>query len=292
LRTTWILGIVLGLAVEANGQILRPLALKVRGVELHYVEQGSGEPLILLHGGQGDYRSWVPQIAALSPHFRVISYSRRYHYPNHNPLTATNHSAYTEAEDLTAVINTLGLGPVHLVGTSIGAATALVFALQHPEMVRSLVLAEPPIHAWIRDSAATADVFRAYMTTIQEPAVRAFRAGNDRAAMKAFIDGFAGSARFDELARMRGGRLAERAGDEGVGALARRVSRRAESPCARVTHADPDHHWREHDRHSPLGKRRIDSPTAAGGGGHDSQRRTRIATGEPGRVQRRHASFS
>ena len=200
LRTAWVLGILLGVPVATSGQGVQPQALRVRGVELHYVERGSGEPLVLLHGGQADYRAWAPQMAALSPYFRVISYSRRYHYPNHNPLTATNHSAYVEAEDLAALIKTLGLGRVHLVGTSIGAATALVFALQHPEIVRSLVLAEPPIHGWIRDSAATADVYRTYIAAIQEPAARAFLAGDDTAAMKAFVDGFAGTARFDELA--------------------------------------------------------------------------------------------
>ncbi len=199
LRPGWMLGMLLSLAVPASGQSSDLRALRVRGVELHYVEQGSGEPLILLHGGQGDYRAWAPQMAALSPHFRVISYSRRYHYPNHNLLTATNHSAYVEAEDLAAVIKILGLGHVHLVGTSIGAATALVLATQHPEMVRSLVLAEPPIHGWIRDSVETAEVYRAYMADIQEPAARAFRAGDDTAAMRAFIDGFAGTARFDGL---------------------------------------------------------------------------------------------
>ena len=199
LRAVLLVGIALGLTVAANSQDLQLQSLRVRNVELHYVEQGSGEPLILLHGGQGDYRAWGPQMAALSPNFRVISYSRRYHFPNHNLLTATNHSAYVEAEDLAAVIKALGLGRVHLVGTSIGAATALVFALKHPEMVRSLVLAEPPIHGWIKDSTATADVYRAFMATIQDPAARAFRAGDDTAAMKAFIDGFAGAPRFDEL---------------------------------------------------------------------------------------------
>lgn len=199
LRAVLLVGIALGLTVAANSQDLQLQSLRVRNVELHYVEQGSGEPLILLHGGQGDYRAWEPQMAALSPNFRVISYSRRYHFPNHNLLTATNHSAYVEAEDLAAVIKALGLGRVHLVGTSIGAATALVFALKHPEMVRSLVLAEPPIHGWIKDSTATADVYRAFMATIQDPAARAFRAGDDTAAMKAFIDGFAGAPRFDEL---------------------------------------------------------------------------------------------
>ena len=66
---------------------LQPTQMRVHGVELHYIEAGRGEPLILLIGGQGDYRSWGPQLQALSPHYRVISYSRRYHYPNNNPLT-------------------------------------------------------------------------------------------------------------------------------------------------------------------------------------------------------------
>jgi len=114
---------------EAIGQSAQPTKIRVRGVELHYIEQGQGEPLILLHGGQGDYRSWEPQMKVLSPQFRVISYSRRYNYPNNNPLTAKYHSAYTEADDLAAFIRKLKLGRVHLVGTSIGAFTALVLAV-------------------------------------------------------------------------------------------------------------------------------------------------------------------
>ena len=86
---------------------LQPTQMRVHGVELHYIEAGRGEPLILLHGGQGDYRSWEPQLQALSPHYRVISYSRRYHYPNNNPLTVPNHSAYVEAEDLAAFMRQL-----------------------------------------------------------------------------------------------------------------------------------------------------------------------------------------
>ena len=62
-----------------------PTRVMVNGVELHYVEAGEGEPVILLHGGQGDYRAWQPQVVVLKPHYRVISYSRRYHYPNDNP---------------------------------------------------------------------------------------------------------------------------------------------------------------------------------------------------------------
>jgi hypothetical protein len=57
---------------QAVGQSIQPTKIRVRGhpgIELHYIEQGHGEPLILLYGGQGDYRSWEPQMKVLSPQF-------------------------------------------------------------------------------------------------------------------------------------------------------------------------------------------------------------------------------
>jgi pimeloyl-ACP methyl ester carboxylesterase len=187
------------LCAQSVGQSVQPRKIRVHGVELHYTEQGQGEPLILLHGGIGDYRSWEPQMKVLSSQFRVISYSRRYHYPNNNPLTPKYHSAYTEADDLAAFIRKLKLGRVHLVGTSIGAFTALVLAVQHPEMVRSLVLAEPPVHQWVRNSPNGAAAYQEFMTTIWQPAAEAFKTGDDLGAMRVLVDGFAGTRRFDNL---------------------------------------------------------------------------------------------
>ncbi|MBA3357156.1 MAG: alpha/beta hydrolase [Pyrinomonadaceae bacterium] len=184
---------------QAIGQSVQPTKIRVGGVELHYIEQGQDESLILLHGGQGDYRSWEPQMKVLFPQFRVISYSRRYNYPNNNPLTAKYQSAFTEADDLAALIRKLGLGPVHLIGTSIGAFTALVLAVKHPEMVRSLVLAEPPVHEWVRDSPKGAAAYEEFMTTIWEPATEAFKTGDNQVAMRILVDGFAGTGRFDKL---------------------------------------------------------------------------------------------
>ena len=186
-------------SIQIIAQSVQPTRIRVNGIELHYIEQGQGEPLILLHGGQGDYRSWGPQLKVLSSQFRVVSYSRRYHYPNNNPLIAKYHSAYTEAEDLAALIRKLKLGRVHLIGTSIGAFTALVLAVKHPEMVRSLVLAEPPVHEWIRDSPTGAAAYQEFMTTIWEPATVAFKAGDDQGAMRFLVDGFTGKGSFDKL---------------------------------------------------------------------------------------------
>jgi pimeloyl-ACP methyl ester carboxylesterase len=191
-----------GQAIAQSIQPDQPTKVHVRGrpgIELHYIEQGQGEPLILLHGGQGDYRSWEPQMKVLSAQFRVISYSRRYHYPNNNPFTADYRSAYTEAEDLAAFIRKLGLRRVHLIGTSIGAFTALVLAVKHPEMVRSLVLAEPPIHEWVRDSPNGAAAYQEFMTTIWQPAAAAFKKGDDEGAMRFLVDGFTGKGSFDRL---------------------------------------------------------------------------------------------
>jgi pimeloyl-ACP methyl ester carboxylesterase len=177
-----------------------PTRIVVNGVELHYISAGAGDPLILLHGGQGDYRSWEPQMRALARRYRVISYSRRYNFPNVNPQTATDHSAIVEASDLAALIRALKLRHVILVGTSIGAATALTFAVDHPGKVSKLVLAEPPILAWAREFKDGGALYQDFMTRIQDPARAAFAAGDDEGGMRFFVDGFSKPGRFDSLA--------------------------------------------------------------------------------------------
>jgi len=118
----------------------------VNGVEIHYIEKGTGEPLILLHGGLFDYRSWEPQFEEFAKKYRVISYSRRYSYPNENTVDARYRPAITDAMDLKGLVLKLGLKKVHLVGLSYGAFVGLVFAVDNAKMVASMVLAEPPAH--------------------------------------------------------------------------------------------------------------------------------------------------
>ena len=173
--------------------------IHVNGVDLHYISAGNGEPVILLHGGQGDYRSWEPQMAELSRYYRVISYSRRYNFPNQNPQTATDHSAKTEAADLHAFIKALRLRRVNLIGTSMGAATALTFAIDNPRVVRRLIIAEPPIFAWAKRFPEGDALYQDFMKRIQNPASAAFAAGDDEGAMRFFVDGLATPGRFDAL---------------------------------------------------------------------------------------------
>lgn len=187
------------LSFQADGQSAEPIKVHVNGVDLYYIEQGRGEPLILLHGGQGDYRSWGPQMEALSSRYRVISYSRRYNFPSNNPLTPDYRSGKTDARDLAALIRQLGLGRVHLVGTSAGALAALTAAVDRPQLVRSLVLAEPPILRWAKDDPRGNALYEEFIANMWKAAGAAFKSGDDLGAMKILVDGFAGPGAFDKL---------------------------------------------------------------------------------------------
>jgi pimeloyl-ACP methyl ester carboxylesterase len=65
----------------ASGVNAREGEIRANGLSFHYVDEGSGPPVLLVHGSIADYREWSRQIAPLSQHYRVIVYSRRYHWP-------------------------------------------------------------------------------------------------------------------------------------------------------------------------------------------------------------------
>jgi non-heme chloroperoxidase len=173
-------------SAEGAMQILETQARAVvNGVELHYVERGSGVPVVLVHGSLVDYGYWQDsnQIEPLSQRFRVIAYSRRYNHPNRNAWTGDHHSALVEARDLAAFIDERGLEAVHLVGHSYGAYTALLYALEHPERVRSLVLGEPPLISWLPEIAGGEGIFESFMAEIWEPIGRGFTQGGREAGL-------------------------------------------------------------------------------------------------------------
>jgi len=115
------------------------------GLSFAYVEGGSGTPVVLVHGSVSDYREWSAQMSPLARHYRVIAYSRRYHWPNSPPARDVDASLERQADDLGAILKSMGLAPAHIVGHSYGGAVALYLTLRHPELVRTLILAEPAI---------------------------------------------------------------------------------------------------------------------------------------------------
>ena len=159
------------------------------GVELHYIDQGKGVPVVFVHGGLEDYRVWQAQMAPFSKSYRTIAYSRRYNYPNTATKPDPDYSVRVDAEDLAALITTLKLGPTHVIGVSYGAYTALLLATSHPALVRSLVLSEPPVLRWLPGLEGGKPLFDAIMAKVWEPATRGFRQG-DAAGVAAAVDGF------------------------------------------------------------------------------------------------------
>jgi len=107
------------------------------------VEYGKGEPMILVHGTDSDYRVWIPMLAGLAKNFHVIAYSRRFHWPNALPAADAQSPASLHAKDLADFIAAMNLGPMHIVGHSGGALIALMMAKEHPELVRTLTVYEP-----------------------------------------------------------------------------------------------------------------------------------------------------
>lgn len=176
-----------------------PRTIEINGVELTHVEQGKGDPVLFVHGTLGDYRAWGYQMEPFSQRNRAIAYSRRRHWPNAWPDDAAECSAETHASDLAALIDALGYGPVHLVGSSYGALTALVLTVRRPELARSLVLGEPPLLPWLEGSPEGAARFAAFQTNSWHAAALALRHGDQPAGVRRFIDGVLGDGSFDRM---------------------------------------------------------------------------------------------
>ncbi|HEU4698572.1 MAG TPA: alpha/beta hydrolase [Gemmatimonadales bacterium] len=174
-------------------------SLRLADVALAWVERGAGEPVVLVHGGGASLRYWDAQLDAFAERYRVVAYSRRYAPPNDNAPFAPDYNARTDARDLAALIEALDLAPVHLVAHSIGAVAALHVATERPALVRTLVVAEPPVLRWTRDSEAGEAAWQRFMARMWRPAADAFRAGDVAGAMRVITDSFAGEGTFDRV---------------------------------------------------------------------------------------------
>ncbi len=177
-------GLTLQARAEAPPQTRQ---LSVNGVELSYIEQGTGTPVVFVHGAFSDVRFWEPQRQAVAKHYRFVAYNYRYHGAAPWPDDGKQYSAATHAADLAAFIRRLNAGPVHLVGLSYGGLLATMVASEHPELVRSLTLAEPAIGVLLMETPeakpALDDRGKA-MASI----VAAVKAGDAVQATKLFFD--------------------------------------------------------------------------------------------------------
>jgi pimeloyl-ACP methyl ester carboxylesterase len=159
----------------------------INGTKLTYQEQGRGRPIVFVHGAITDHRIWAGQREAVAAHNRFIALTMRYFGTDPWPDAGANYSMKTHTDDLVAFIQNLNAGPVDLVGWSYSGPIALLVAVQHPELVRSLFLDEPSTLALVTDQAelkaATQD-----RTTMTGPAAATVKTGDITGAVKTLFN--------------------------------------------------------------------------------------------------------
>ncbi len=116
-----------------------PSFVTVSGIEIAYRRAGTGEPLLLLHGGFGfDSRSWADQLGGLSDEFDVIAWDAPGCGESDDPPESFSMADY--ADVLAGFVDALCVARPHVLGLSFGAALALSLYERHPALPASLIL--------------------------------------------------------------------------------------------------------------------------------------------------------
>lgn len=111
--------------------------IEIGGLRTWYDEQGTGDPLVLLHGGLVTNETWGMQLPAFAERFHVYAPERRAH--GHTPDVEGPLSFDDMAADTIGFIETVVGGPASVVGWSDGGVVGLLVAIARPDLVRKLV---------------------------------------------------------------------------------------------------------------------------------------------------------
>lgn len=186
--------------------------VQVRGVDLYYEAYGTGSTCLLIaHGALASIEysnTFGLRAAELAERgFRVITYDARGHGRSGFTTRPEHYHPAALADDMHGLIDALGLAEVCVYGTSMGASTALLLALAHPERVSRLVLRSPSpfgidveaaraklhplasMYTWF-GSAVTASVVTMLSRGADRPKMKALLSGQRRQAIAPAIRGF------------------------------------------------------------------------------------------------------
>jgi len=117
-----------------------PTASLPSGLEIHYDEQGAGEPLLLIMGTGADHRFWMHQVPVYAEHYRTIVYDSRGVGRSTAPEDPRTCSMAAMADDAAQLLDCLDIDTAHISGLSLGSTVGQELALRHPAKVRTLQL--------------------------------------------------------------------------------------------------------------------------------------------------------
>jgi pimeloyl-ACP methyl ester carboxylesterase len=113
--------------------------LQVNGLNISYRRAGNGAPLMFIHGGAEDSRTWTPQLKALSDEFAVIAWDEP--GAGKSSDVPDNFKLRDYADCFAGLITQLDIASVHLAGLSWGSTVSLELYRRHPHLVRTMILA-------------------------------------------------------------------------------------------------------------------------------------------------------
>jgi pimeloyl-ACP methyl ester carboxylesterase len=189
----------------------------VNGTTLAYREQGEGAPVVFVHGSASDLRTWEQQLPAVGRAYRAIAYSRRFARPNEDIDPEADDQMLPHVEDLATFLREIDAAPAHLVGNSWGAFISLLTAVRHPDLVRTLVIEEPPVLSlFVSTPPRPVELLRLFATRPRTaiaivkfgagtiaPVQKAFQRGEDDEAMRTFGHGVLGKESYERLPEAR-----------------------------------------------------------------------------------------
>lgn len=191
--------------------------VSVNGASLAMAESGQGRAVVLVHGSASDQRTWTDLRERWADRYRVITYSRRYHWPNDPIERGGCYALDDHVADLVALVRGVGSTSARIVGHSYGALIALLAAARHPELVDALVLVEPPATGlFVGIPPGLGELMRLALRRPRTalgivklgarsfgPAAAALKRGDEDAALRALGNGILGPEAFAALSDER-----------------------------------------------------------------------------------------
>jgi pimeloyl-ACP methyl ester carboxylesterase len=157
----------------------------VNDVEVLYETAGEGDSLVLVHGSWADHASWQQVVPGLARSFRVVTYDRRGHGRSER---LPGHGTRAEDEaDLAGLLEVLRLAPAHVAGNSFGASIVLGLATARPDLLRSIIVHEPPLSAVVADDTEMQPLLRDFQLKI-EAVLRRIEAGDIEGGSQLFVE--------------------------------------------------------------------------------------------------------